>query len=185
MILNENLLQVVKSFLNLEFEVCGSIKDHESSSGNKIILEIHSQYKEKTKEEDNDRSHCYHLNYSKYIFHTHPYYSKSYPSASDIIKVLNNSVIISSLIFTKWGIWEIYSDKKMKFSESQKTETKEILNKFLKDIYEKTDGGRADVVNYDLIEGYIKKMEFFYKKFGLEINLTPWSRIVNYDIVFT
>jgi len=184
MILNENLLQTIKSFLNLDFEVCGSIKDHESSSGSKIILEIHSQYKEKVKEEDIGKSHCYHLNYSKYIFHTHPYYSKSYPSSTDIIKVMNNSIIISSLIFTKWGIWEIYSAKKMKFNDIQKEETKEILNKFLKGIYENTEGGRTNVVNYELIEGYIKKIEFFYKKFGLEINLTPWSRIVDYDIIF-
>ena len=114
MTLNKNLLEIIKSFLKLDFEICGTLKTNPSG---KMILEIHSQNKIV---DEGDKSMCYHLSYFKNIFHTHTNNSKAYPSAKDIIKVMKNSDILSSLIFCKWGIWEIYSAKKYNFSNTEK-----------------------------------------------------------------
>ena len=176
MIINKNLLEIIKSFLNLDFEICGCLK--ESHSG-KIIFEVHSQDETKI---DSDKLMCEHFSYSRHIFHTHPNISKCYPSAKDIIKVMKNSMILSSIIFCKWGIWEIYSNKKYNFSNTEKQIENDKINKLFVELYEMTENGRANEVDYKKINKFIKKIEERYKLFGLEINLSPGKE--EYEITY-
>ena len=176
MILNKNLLEIIKSFLNFNFEICGCIKE---AHGGRIIFEVHSQDETKI---GSDKLMCEHLSYSRHIFHTHPNISKCYPSAKDIIKVMKNSMIMSSIIFCKWGVWEIYSNKKYSFSLSEKQIENDKINKLLVELYEMTGKGRANEVDYKKINKCVKKIEDKYKSFGLEINLTQWED--EYEITY-
>lgn len=170
LILNKSLINIFKNFLNLENEVCGYIEN----IFDKIILKIFSQ-----EEIETTKSLCFHDNfYSPYIFHTHPNNSKSYPSASDIIKVLKYDIIKSSLIFTKWGIWEIYSHVKKKFEKDEQNDIVETINTIFEEFYKLTNKGRTDIPDYIFIKNFMEAFkEVFKKDFKIDIDiiLTPWN----------
>ena len=64
------------------------------------------------------QSVCKHDHYSDYIWHTHPYNGKYYPSVEDILKVMKNKGrIVRSWIFTKHGFWTIEYDGDEPYTE--------------------------------------------------------------------
>lgn len=63
-----------------------------------------------------DRGICILKEYSNILWHTHPLTSRPWPSGEDIAKIIKSrpdtefdKIPIVSLIFTKWGIWQIAS----------------------------------------------------------------------------
>ena len=163
-VLNESLIELAYNFLNLDSEVCGIIE----KESDKTIFKIYSQDSEISK----DKSMCLHGKYAPYIFHTHPNTSKSYPSASDIIKVIKHNTIKSSLIFTRWGIWEIYSNMKKKISIEMQEDMKNKINTVFETLYFKTEKGRAKTVDYIFIDKFLND---FKSEFDINILLTPWK----------
>jgi hypothetical protein len=156
MLLNKQLLNILKQLLNLDIETCGIIK----IVNEKVLLEIH------TSEFDKDNE-CIHNYYAQHIFHTHVQHGKSYPSAQDIVKVLKNSKITTSLLATHWGIWEICSLKKHSFTTSEQIYITQRIEKMLYPIheYKKYD---------DNVEKYIQDIEKKYNEFNLRIKFTSW-----------
>ena len=64
----------------------------------------------------NGRSACIWKKYTNILWHTHPLTSRPWPSGEDIAKIIKwrpgvtiDKLPIVSLIFTKWGIWQIVS----------------------------------------------------------------------------
>jgi hypothetical protein len=62
----------------------------------------------------NGRSTCNYEEHSNILWHTHPLTSRPWPSGEDIAKMIkrrpgeeNDKIPVVSLIFTKWGIWQI------------------------------------------------------------------------------
>ena len=60
------------------------------------------------------RATCQYEEYSNILWHTHPLTSRPWPSGEDIEKMIkprpgeeNDKIPVVSLIFTKWGIWQI------------------------------------------------------------------------------
>jgi hypothetical protein len=98
------LLEHVKThYLTLHYEVCGFVLP--TSSG-EVSIEIKGQG-----DPASSRPNCILPHYTNYIWHTHIYGSKSYPSAEDILKVMKKrkrdyQQIKAEIIFTPWGIWE-------------------------------------------------------------------------------
>ena len=62
----------------------------------------------------NGRGTCRYEEHSNILWHTHPLTSRPWPSGEDIEKMIkprpgieNDKIPVVSLIFTKWGIWQI------------------------------------------------------------------------------
>lgn len=62
----------------------------------------------------NGRGTCQYQEHSNILWHTHPLTSRPWPSGEDIEKMIksrpdieNDKIPVISLIFTKWGIWQI------------------------------------------------------------------------------
>jgi|SRR3989304_2551058 len=161
--------------LSIEYEVCGYLK----SSNH--YLNIYTENK-------GQKGEC-ESRYRKYMWHTHPSVSKAYPSATDIIKVIKNEVIITSIIFTVWGIWEIHSVKK---SPNLSLEKRQSMNKHINElselVYLITDKGRIPTLSQEQlgeIYNYIAKMMRMFQGYKLGISLTLWKDIKdNYKLRF-
>ena len=109
--------------------------------------------------------------YRPIIWHTHPNSVKSYPSGEDYLKILktgtNRPVI--SLIFTRWGIWELYAKKKLNLSDIPRL-LKEITE-LSKPIYEQSERGMSRNPPKN-IYAYAEYME---KYLSMNIHFTPWN----------
>jgi hypothetical protein len=133
------------------------------------------------------------------IWHTHPMISKVYPSDEDIVKVLLNSNINISIIFSLWGIWEITTDLDYKYpsffnkEEQLKYKKKciDLLAPFSKKLYYDLDQSKksgqkyrslcGNLDNYLIsIDEYIKSIT---KLFNIKITFTRWNKRI-YNIKF-
>ena len=172
-ILTNNVINQLKRLLKYPVEVCGIIKD------DNVIVDNHGTKIGK-------RQVCYFKRYSKYIFHTHPLSSKSYPSAEDILKIVKHKRIHYSIISTNWGIWILHSTKKVVLSDKWIERLKYTLNNILTPLYYKTEKGRGDYKNdYDLlISKVIRNIKNELNKrsnirTGIEIYFQPWKKEKN------
>jgi hypothetical protein len=123
--------------------------------------------------ETNGRKACIHKRYSKLIWHTHPYSSHSYPSREDVFKVLKRDVIENSIIFTRWGIWQI---KFIGFLELDLERESKKLNEYEKIIYLNTERGKVNILNnrqLKYIHYYIEKLQNRYQ--GLTVRFDRWE----------
>lgn len=123
---------------------------------------------------------CQTSKYTKIIWHTHSNMSKGYPSANDIIIPLIEDVE-TSIIFTKWGVWEIHSDKPYKIN---KKEFSSKVQAALDWIYKNTNNGRTDFLSsdqLDLMAKTIKKLLDYLQSQGinLKISFSDWRQIGN------
>jgi hypothetical protein len=132
------------------------------------------------------RRACVSDNNHNYIWHTHPYVSKSYPSAEDVRKVLrvrskhpNNPRV--SVIFTKWGVWKIAVEHKVKLSQELKEFIIEELNTIATSLYRGTKGGHeyngVKVIEYIYNVNKFINSFFEYAKVGFKIGFMMWSDI--------
>lgn len=155
----------VKELLNLIVEVCGILQ---LSNGNKMNI-----FFDNIGNIEGIRT-CSYLRYSKYIWHTHPKSSKGYPSAEDIAKTLKHSDIHEQILFTSWGVWELYASNNKKPSEV----TVEKIRKDGDNLYNKTTRGRVLTTdNISSVYSYIARLEHKLSSYGLKIVFTPWWEI--------
>lgn len=123
---------------------------------------------------------CNHKTYTKYIFHTHPLHTKSYPSREDIINVLKHNEIEYSIIFTRWGIWNIWCSEKIRDGLAKKyqkfIETKEF------DIYKLDKTQKEFTENHvKIINNYIEILEKRFHKYKLLISFSEWNLEQSYE----
>ena len=118
------------------------------------------------------RNACQHEKYARIIWHTHPSLAHSYPSKEDIFKVLKHG-IEKSVIFTRWGIWQIIFPGKIELN--WKNEAKKI-NEFEKKLYKHTEKGRAvELEGLDAINEYQDNIEHIYP--NLTIRFDRWNDV--------
>jgi len=104
--LNEMYAHVFDS----ESELCSYLK----INNKELIIIIDSL---RQGEIENGRRTCKNEGISSgYLYHSHPFSSRSYPSAEDIIKVLTNNFKVS-IIATRWGVYTIKNPIKNKIIE--------------------------------------------------------------------
>ena len=174
-------LEIVKDLIqNRNVEVCGNLISSaeaemygvERPVGDELILYL---------ETVGERSFCQNKTYGPRIWHTHSKESKGYPSASDIILPLRKRPD-NSLVFTIWGVWEIFS--KEKYAKELTVERREYLiehyiQKVLDKIYKYTDGGRSVNIRVDHVQQLAESLVKIMRSLGyqIQIRFTPWSQI--------
>ena len=134
---------------------------------------------------------CQNKIFTKYIWHTHPNISKSYPSVQDLFFTLRKTPNIS-IIFTKWGIWELYAGKKYNITkENIDYFRRKYIDDILAKIYFGTGKGKVDVLNKDQLSVVLeqtKNLNRIMTHFGFKfiISFTDWRDIgFEYILKFT
>lgn len=179
----KNLNIIYTKKLELDHEVCGFIERGDTNSlkvneQENILLLIKA-----------DRKSCQTTGYSEIYYHTHPNNSKFYPSHEDIIKVMKKNEIMSSIIFTKYGIWEIVrKNRDMYFNNLSMDEQKYLekkIRKTLDKIYFKNKEGRH-LRNLSFIHRIMRYLEELLKddySIDISIHFTLWSN-TNYVLKY-
>lgn len=147
-------------FTREDVEVCGFIVDRKH-----LRIDVRG-----------DRNSCQHSQYAPHVFHTHPLRSGSYPSSSDIIKLLKlRKYPEVGVIFTQWGVWEFSCHKKQALSESQVEELYDSIkrayaplrnNYFYANMNNEVEKAISDC-NYALMKSL--------QAFDFEIYFTTWE----------
>jgi hypothetical protein len=132
------------------------------------------------KETGKKRNTCQHVEYDRVIWHSHPYTAKSYPSAEDVIKIMKNNIYIS-IIFTRWGIWQLHYDKvdcsyrDIAIYEAAKTK----INGYGNIIYHNTDRGDLEYLDNNALE-YIKRyIDSIWYTYKIYIQFDRWEDLYN------
>lgn len=168
----KNLKNIYDNKLTLDYEVCGFIEKHELNS-----LKVNEQDNISS---DTKRKSCQTREYSKVIYHTHPNTSKFYPSVEDIMKIVKakNKKIMCSIIFTKYGIWEIIRKNFQESIEEKNDEIEELRNILYK-IYYANENGRK-IKN---LKGIYESIELIKEILDIDIYFTLWTNS-NYILYF-
>jgi hypothetical protein len=183
-ILLQKDLLFAKKLLSLNYEVCGNFR---LKSNNILHLDI-SDEGEPIRQ--GERGSCISTNVWM-NWHTHPYMVLPWPSTEDIFKILfdrkDDPILWGSLIFTEWGVWEIYSTQKDSVSNIQEGE--EEWTQYTSDALYSDLGLDNDIPVPSINESkpyiinYIRKWKERFNYLGLEITLTDWNSISK-DYVF-
>nr|QBK92315.1 MAG: hypothetical protein LCPAC304_06620 [Pithovirus LCPAC304] len=176
-------LQNIRENLRKNAEICGVVVP---SSRSKNILELDSR-DIGPKIKDGKRGSCRSTNV--WInFHTHPLVVWPWPSTEDMFQVLydrhhnrRKGELWGSLIFTEWGIWEIYAPKK--FSRKELDATKEWWTVHTSDkLFFALDLDQNPTVPsfhkvHEPLQNYLNLWGDHFGPFGFEVTLTDWNDI--------
>lgn len=171
MILSENDINAGKILVSqIKVEVCGFLL--EKTNGVQLYVDNIGST------DSYNRGLCSLSTYTKYIWHTHPDKLISYPSPEDIFKVIKKRKYpVISVIFTKWGIWYLQSDKKVILNSDLLGYLDRKIQKISAKLYYKTEKGRG-VFNKQDINNFIKNIqELLYTKLNInyKIQFESWD----------
>ena len=173
--------------LEENWEICGVITPGNGKLGDSRHQELQLESRDIGPYiNDGDRGSCKSTN--KWInFHTHPYVTYPWPSTEDIFKVLterSGAVLWGSLIFTEWGIWEIYSAEKVDKSYLDSIQEEWTTNTSDKLFYDLNLEENSEVPDLNTVHGalqsFLDKWGRGWEDVGLEITLTDWRDIPEY-----
>ncbi len=164
--LDNSSIKLVHEFLGLNHEVCGFIVPYK----NKLQAIIDDKAKYNT---SGYRKYCQLHKYQKYIWHTHPYSSKAYPSLEDIEKTIKHQIIRIQLIFTRWGIWEMAA-RNAHILDNKVRDNIDLINN---ELYFGTEKGRITSPSLRHIIDYNYSLNKILGKYGFKIRFTPWNEV--------
>lgn len=140
--------KIIEDFvIDKKYETCG-LFDYNIMLNGEIIINNFLPEKKNSLRLPGERLYCIYKKYDKIIWHTHP--DKIYPSLEDILKILKNEIINFSIIFCKFGYFQLYFyDKIDNITDELQKHIQDILNEYY---FSNTRNGR----DYD--EKSIKKL---------------------------
>ena len=161
----------IHQLLDLDTEACGILESVDEERFHLILDAIGESDKA-------GRKLCRFPRYSTYIWHTHPKFSKGYPSAEDIAKTLKPreraDLIYDQLIFTDWGIWEMYAGNKKQLVP----QTVAAIAADANALWNVTEGGSVLTrSNISALESYTYALEYNLASYGFRIIFTPWWKL--------
>jgi len=162
----DNLESIYAELEDRDYEICGFLKSNRENK----YLELDEQENIST---DFTRKSCQTRKY-KMIYHTHPLSSKSYPSSEDIFKIvkLKNKIIKISVIFTRWGIWELYCNKK---SDIITDNIKHNVKQQLTNIYHQQNGAREELRSKSLLNKAINNINMILSEYDFKMYFSEWN----------
>lgn len=160
--------------LDKTIEACG-ILELQSDNSLKLIIDNYGK--------KNGRLNCLPKRYTKWIWHTHPLTSKSYPSWEDIATVMKRRLgkrkyPVYSLIFTHWGIWNLYCPKGSNIEDKEKRYLSQVVDYCVKPLYLAT-GGRRPLDSSRLPDEFSECINKKLSKVNttFRISFTPWKEV--------
>jgi hypothetical protein len=136
----DTLIYIMDNFVTEKYEYCGVFDDDLQIIEN--ALTIGSSNVGSANESKGNSLNCTHSYYSDYVWHTHSYISKYYPSVQDILKILKREKIKISFIITIYGYWKLfrYPDELQSGINEKLLAPK--ITKYLDMFYFKTEKGK-------------------------------------------
>lgn len=174
-------LKQAQKDLSLSYEICGLIRPVSKKRDDVLGLKVTN---EGEYIKHGNRGSCVSTNVWM-NYHTHPYRVLPWPSTEDVFKILydrgHDPVLWGCLIFTEWGVWEIYCPKKENVEDIDKdytSITQETSDRLYNDIdlFNRDTIPSLDEVKSQVTD-YIKLWKKKYKSYNLEITLTAWEAI--------
>jgi hypothetical protein len=151
-------LLYISEVLKKPYEVCGSLVKGVTSDGvQRFVFAPKIEKGPLIDKECKVPGSCVHNN-STYIFHTHPNTCKAYPSIEDMDRVLKyRHVTKNSIIFTVWGVFQIYTLNTQKavgpFTH------RAIIIQLLTDLNKKTRTSKHSSLSWSKVDqSYVLKM---------------------------
>ncbi len=187
-VLSEGVKLSSKSLIIKNKEIYGKflINTKKSKTHGKIYLYIDSNSLILSDVQMKGHNSCKNKCFSKYIFHTHVYNDKPYPSMKDIMKVIKyKKYIKTNIIITTWGIWYISnSDDTMPYikgNDKNKDAIRTFITHFTNRFHYLTINSEniRDVSINDIYRDIDRKYEFDHiikrlnKKFCINIVFMP------------
>jgi len=183
-VIPQDALLGIKEMITKRFEVCGILIQTDKESKYPEFYPFVDAVGKTIK----GRNSCIHPRYGQYIWHTHSETMKGYPSGEDIIKIIKKRELYfqirSSIIFTSWGIWEIFSKNKVTINPNMQKYIIKMISPLWNGIYHITKRGRT---YYPKINNFLHSIideicRFINNKFervdlGLEISFVSWNDI--------
>lgn len=173
LISTEELEGIYAELEDRDDEVCGFLKSNRENN----YLELDEQ---ENISKDYTRNSCQTRKYKRMIYHTHPFVSKSYPSIEDIFKIMKNKIIKVSIIFTRWGIWELHCNKK---TDKISKEIINAVNEQLTNIYYNQNNGRGELRNKSLLQKSINNINKILFIYDFKIYFSEWDFENDYKVM--
>ena len=192
----ENVLNNLRAFVDFSKEFCGNFKVSRTIPR---ALEIDKSQAGIPGHGQGNRMICTPPFYLRYTWHSHPNSVGSFPSAEDILNVIQQQIIDNSILISQWGVWEIHVSTllpKKRIPANHIDKIKYFLNdagtpehkKPIKLMVDATGDGKARAVRghqITLINNYVKDVEFQLAYFGLKMAFTPWAQLnAGYSLKF-
>lgn len=187
--ISSQTLDEIQTILGKRHEYCGIFIKHSNN-----MLMIHPKRVEgdlikwEYDKKDYSRGTCSHNKFDladwRFIYHTHPVASLPYPSGEDYVKVMPPSAIEYSLVFTIWGIWQIFIPIKVGFSENEAKLRHDDLNKSGHTHFFHPDSGIGYIFVKQDIENYLIEINSKLSGLNARIRFTSWKEQGNRDYSF-
>lgn len=170
-LISKKQLNQIHEFINLNHEVCGYIEPHGS--------DLRFLFSKKASVKDETKGVCEYDRYEPMLWHTHAISHLGYPSMEDINKSIKSrrrkDDIVIQLIFTSWGVWELFCSEKT--NVDIKILDRDINNGTNRVLYFKSNKGRT-VPDHQSVTDYTNAlMSLPYMRGKFYITFTPWSVI--------
>lgn len=172
--------RIRSEILPLNRELCGYLRPLESGEV-EVITAAEGKF-------ESGRPTCTLPEKGNFVWHSHYLETRSYPSGEDMLSIMKKRDTLKhqdivQLIFSRWGIWELRSDRKDKFADVPAQLA--YLTERGHDIYRACNGGKTDYYNLAAINAILARAMYHYQPLGLRIKFTPWTDILdNYLITF-
>lgn len=185
----EDLVMIKRLIIDKDMESCGFLFENKENDELSIFLE---SYGSEIKKPDGKvlRGLCTWSKYTKYMWHTHSSNLIAYPSPEDLLYVIKDRGFedpLVSIVFTKWGIWEMSNyGKKYKLTSEWIEYIKKKIDKIFKNLYLTTEKGRGELIDeiqisyvqsiVDAVNYEINNLRFM-KEQTFQLSFTPWQNI--------
>lgn len=179
-----DILHLLRSVTELDHEVCGEIIQRHNDI---LQLDIAN---EKAGERINGRALCSHEYKTPAIYHTHPRNAYAYPSIEDISKISKRTYYHSSLIATKWGMWQIFRNPGNNNTiELTIPENRRMIERHLVQLHNETKQSSHVSKDYDqntqeLINDAYRNINRSLDPYGVRILFKNWNAVGEYYNIY-
>ena len=128
------------------------------------------------------RGTCTYKEHSNVLWHTHPLTSRPWPSGEDIAKVIKSrhdvaidKIPIVSLIFTKWGLWEIVTaiDNKINIDDNTVTNINNLGGKIFEEKWKRNQNNMCldDFTNIEWRQSIVNRINDYIARLATHIDV--------------
>lgn len=173
-------LKVVKELMRIDAETCGNLLKSDELDRYNVESKLNSGELLLFLETVGEKYMCQSKTYASYHWHTHQIGSSGSISAEDILIPIRKRPIVTCLVFTIWGIWELHCRLKYDLSDEQTIDLREkYVRPICNAIINHTGSGQLDPRQSHAVQHYVKELNTVLNSFNIRFScsFTDWRDI--------